>query len=113
MNGAGLVVRRITALVVAGAAGVAVGSILPLPGRTKVATPPGNGAWTSAAAAPVARPAAIPACVGNADALGAPSRSPRQVQGSASSSSKLTASWFAHWDHSPTAIEGRADQTEV
>ena len=34
--------RRITVLVVAGAAGVAVGSILPPLGRTKVATPLGK-----------------------------------------------------------------------
>jgi hypothetical protein len=49
-------VRRITVLVVAGAAGVAVGSILPLPGRTKVATPLGNGTRISAPAKPAARP---------------------------------------------------------
>ena len=83
-------------LVVAGAVGVAAGSILPLPGRTKVAAPLGNGAWTSAAAAPVARAAAIPACPGNADALAAPSR---QVQDGVSSGSKLTTSSWAHWDH--------------
>jgi hypothetical protein len=98
INWAGLVVRRITVLVVAGAAGVAVGSILPLPGRTKVATPLGNAARTSAAATPAASPPAMPPCAGNADALGAPSRSTRQVLGWASSNSKLTSS-LAHWDY--------------
>jgi hypothetical protein len=92
-------VRRITVLVVAGAAGVAVGCVLPLPGRTKVATPLGNGAWTLAAATPAARAPAVPACAGDADALGAPSRSTRRAQGSASSNSKLTTSSSPHWDH--------------
>jgi hypothetical protein len=83
-------------LVVAGVAGVAVGSILPLPGRTKVATPLGNGTRTSAAARPASRVPAVPACVGNADAFGAPSR---QAQDWVSNSSKLTTSSWAHWDH--------------
>ena len=88
--------RRITVLVIAGAAGVAVGSILPLPERTKVAAPLGNGTRTSAAATPAGRAPAIPACAGNADALGAPSG---QVHDWVSSSSKLTTSSRAHWDH--------------
>jgi hypothetical protein len=92
-------VRRITVLVVAGAAGVAVGSILPLPGRTKVATPLGNGARTLAAATPMARAPATPACAGNADTLGAASRSTRQAQGWASINSKLTTSSRPHWDY--------------
>jgi len=83
-------------LVVAGAVGVAAGSILPLPGRTKVATPLGNGTRTSAAGTPAGRVPAIPACPGNADALAAPSR---QVQDGVSSGSKLTTSSWAHWDH--------------
>jgi len=91
-------VRRITVLVFAGAAGLAIGSILPLPGRTKVATPLGNG-QTLAAAAPLARAPAIPACVGNADALSAASRSTRQAPGSASSNSKLTTLSRLHWDY--------------
>jgi hypothetical protein len=49
-----LVVRRITVLVTAGAVGIAVGSILPLPGRTNVAAPLGNGARVTAAVAPAA-----------------------------------------------------------
>ena len=81
---------------VAGAAGVVLGSILPLPGRTKVAMPPGNGTRTSAAATPAATAPAIPACAGNADALAAPSR---QVPGWVSSSSKLTTTSWAHWDY--------------
>jgi len=100
--------RRITVLVIAGASGVAVGSILPLPGRTKVATPLGNGAWTSAAATPTARPPAVPECAGDANALGAPPRSTRRAQGSSSSNSKLTTSSSPHWDH---AAELKAAQT--
>jgi hypothetical protein len=92
-------VRRIPVLVAAGAAGIAVGSILPLPGRTKVATPLRNGAPPSAAATPAAKAPAIPPCAGNSDALGAPSRSTRQAQGWASSNSKLTTSWRPHWDY--------------
>jgi len=92
-------VRRITVLVVAGAAGVAVGSVLPLPGRTKIATPLGNGARTLAAATPMARSPAIPACAGDADTPGRTSRSTRQAQGGASSNSKLTALSRPHWDY--------------
>lgn len=90
--------RRITVLVFAGAAGLAIGSLLPLPGRTKVATPLGGGR-TLAAATPLARAAAIPTCAGNADALGAASRSARQAPGRASSNSKLTTLSRLHWDY--------------
>jgi hypothetical protein len=82
----------------AGAAGVAIGSILPLPGRTKVATPLGNG-QTLAAATPMAGAPAIPACAGNADALGAATRSTRQAPGWASNNSKLTTLSRLHWDY--------------
>jgi len=99
INWAGLVVRRITVLVVAGAAGVAVGSLLPLPGRTKVATPLGNGAQRLAAATSMASAPAIAACAGNADALRAASRSTRQGQRRASSNSKLTTLSWPHWDY--------------
>jgi hypothetical protein len=92
-------VRRITVLVVAGAAGIAVGSILPLPGRTKIAMPLGNGARTSAAPTPAARAPAVLGCAGNSDALGAPSRSTRRAQGLASSNSELMASSWPHWDY--------------
>jgi hypothetical protein len=96
INWAGLVVRRITVLVAAGAAGVVLGSILPLPGRTKVATSLENDARTSAAVTLAAKASAIPACASNADGLGAASR---QDQDWVSSSSKLTTSSWAHWDH--------------
>lgn len=86
-------------LLVAGAIGIAVGSVLPLPGRTKVAAPLGNGARTSAAATPAATPPTFPECAANADALGVPSQPPRQAQGWASSNSKLATSSWSHWDH--------------
>jgi len=92
-------VRRITALVVAGAAGIAVGSILPLPGRTNVAAPLGNGTVVSTAAMPAAKTPASAPCASDADAIDASSRSMRQVQGRASSNSKLTTSSWAHWDY--------------
>jgi hypothetical protein len=92
-------VRRITVLAAAGAVGVSVGFSLPLPGRTKIAPPRGNGTPVSAAAAPATGAPAIHLCAGNPDALGAPSRSTRQAQGWASSNSKLTTSWRPHWDY--------------
>ena len=47
--------RRITVLLVAATLGVAVGSVLPLPGRPKVATPLAKGARISAPAKPATR----------------------------------------------------------
>jgi hypothetical protein len=103
-------VRRITVLVVAGVAGVAIGSILPLPGRTKVATPLGNGARALPAVKPMPGAAAIPTCAGNVDALGAASRSTRQAQGWAPSIPKLTTLSRLHWDHAAELLL-RAAQT--
>ena len=100
--------RRITVLVIADASGVAVGSILPLPGRTKVATPLGNGAWTSAAATPTARPPAVPECAGDANTTEI------DTTGPGLSFVQFKAHDFIVTTLGPCSrIEGRADQKEV
>jgi hypothetical protein len=53
----------------------------------------------STAEMPAAKAPASPPCAGDADAIDASSRSTRQVQGWASSNSKLTTSSWAHRDY--------------
>jgi hypothetical protein len=57
---------------------------------------------------PVGRAPAIPACAGSADALGAPLG---QVQDWVSSSSKLTTSSWARWDHVAELLKSRQAAT--